>query len=143
MGARRTMRCEATTRKGTACTQPALTDGHLCASHAGRCGARPGNRNALRHGLYSRILTPEEKLDLMAARAVEGVDEEIAVTRLMILRALREQDAPAEAYARLVEALCRQLRIQRQLGGESADRFAGALAALFDEAATALGIDAA
>jgi len=61
----------------------------------------------------------------------------------MILRALRQQDAPAEAYARLVEALCRQLRIQRQLGGESADRFAGALAALFDEAATALGIDAA
>jgi hypothetical protein len=114
-----------------------------CASHSGRCGAPPGNRNALRHGLYSRALTPEEKLDLIAARAVEGVDEEIAVTRLMILRGLRQQDAPAEAYARLVEALCRQVRLQRQLNGKSADNFAAALAALFDEAATALGLDAA
>ena len=137
------MRCEATTRKGEPCTQRALADDTVCASHAGRCGARPGNRNALRHGLYSRTLTPEEKLDLMAARAVEGVDEEIAVTRLMILRALRQQDAPSEAYARLVEALCRQLRLQRQLDGKNADRFAGALAALFDEVATALGLDAA
>jgi hypothetical protein len=137
------MRCEAVTKKGVPCTQQTLADSRLCASHAGLCGARPGNRNALRHGLYSRNLTPEEKLDLIAARAVEGVDEEIAVTRLMILRALRQQNAPAEAYARLVEALCRQLRMQRQLNGASADRFADALAAIFDEVATAMGMDAA
>jgi hypothetical protein len=137
------MRCKAITKNGTPCTQTALTDAQLCASHSGRCGARPGNRNALRHGLYSRYLTPEERLDLFAARATQGLREEIAVTRLMILRALRQQDSPAEAYARLADVLCRQLRTQRQLNGKSADRFADALAALFDEAATALGLDAA
>ena len=104
------MGCEAVTRQGTPCRRPALEDASLCASHAGRCGARPGNRNALRHGLYSRQLTPEEQVDLVAAKASEGLDEEIAVTRLMIVRALRQQDAPPTAYARLVEALCRQLR---------------------------------
>src|SRR5918912_99913 len=130
------MRCEAVTKKGVPCTQQTLADSRLCASHAGLCGARPGNRNALRHGLYSGSLTPEEKLDLVAARAVEGVDEEIAVTRLMILRALRQQDAPAEAYARLVEALCRQLRLRRHLDGTSADSLAGALGTVLDELAT-------
>ena len=137
------MRCKAITKSGKPCTQNALADTQLCASHAGRCGARPGNRNALRHGLYSRYLSPEEKLDLFAARAVRGLKQEIAVTRLMILRAIRQQDPPAEAYARLADALCRQLRTQRQLNGKSADRFADALAALFDEAATALGLDPA
>jgi hypothetical protein len=134
------MRCEATTHAGAPCAQPALTGERVCASHAGRCGARPGNRNALRHGLYSQCLTPDEKLDLVAARAIEGVDEEIAVTRLMILRALRQQDAPAEAYARLAEALCRQLRLRRHLDGTSADSLAGAFGTMIDEIGAELGL---
>jgi hypothetical protein len=136
------MRCKATTHEGTLCKNAALAKRRLCASHAGRCGARPGNRNALRHGLYSRHLTPEEKLDLAAARAVEGVAEEIAITRLMILRALRQQNPPAEAYARLVEALCRQLRVQRQLDGTNADGLAGALGAVIDAMGAEVGLGA-
>jgi hypothetical protein len=135
------MRCEATTRDGAPCTKAALAEAPLCASHAGRCGARVGNRNALRHGLYSRCLTPDEKLDLVAARAIEGVDEEIAVTRLMILRALRQQDAPAEAYARLAEALCRQLRLRRHLDGTSADSLTGAVGTILEEIGTELGLN--
>ena len=135
------MRCEAVTREGAPCERAALVGERLCASHAGRCGARPGNRNALRHGLYSRQLTPEEQRDLVIAQASEGLNEEIAITRLMIVRALREQNAPSEEYARLAEALCRQLRAQRQLTGQSADAMAGALATLLDEAATEMGLD--
>jgi hypothetical protein len=134
------MRCKATTHEGTSCKNMAMAKRRLCASHAGHCGARPGNRNALRHGLYSGHLTPEEKLDLVAARAVEGVDEEIAVTRLMILRALRQRDPPAEAYARLVEALCRQLRLQRQLDGTNTDGLAGAIGTVIDAMGTELGL---
>jgi hypothetical protein len=134
------MRCKATTHEGKPCKNAALAKRRLCASHAGRCGARPGNRNALRHGLYSSHLTPEEKLDLVAAWAVEGVDEEIAVTRLMILHTLRQQDPSAEAYTRLVEALCRQLRLQRQLDGTNADDLAGALGAVIDAMGTELGL---
>jgi hypothetical protein len=134
------MRCEVVTKKGAACTQQAMSDSRRCVSHAGLCGARPGNRNALRHGLYSHHLTPEEKLDLVAARAIEGVDEEIAVTRLMIVRALRQQDAPPQAYARLVEALCRQLRMRRQLSGQGADSLTAAIGTLIDEVGAGLGM---
>ncbi|HZU05895.1 MAG TPA: hypothetical protein VFB73_07975 [Chloroflexota bacterium] len=134
------MRCEAVTRRGRPCRREALAGGRVCASHAGRCGARPGNRNALRHGLYSQQLTPEERLALATARAVEGLDEEIAVTRLMILRALRQQNTPPATYVRLVEALCRQLRVQRQLRGGSAEGLAAALGKVLDEVANELGL---
>jgi hypothetical protein len=135
------MRCEATTRQGRPCQQRAMQGGRLCATHAGRGGAPRGNRYGLRHGLYSRYLSPREKLDLVAARAAEGLDEEIAVTRLMIQRALREKKLPPEAYARLVDALCRQLRLRRQLSGESTNRIADALATVLNEAAAELGLD--
>lgn len=136
------MRCTATNHDGTPCKNAALEEEQLCVSHAGRCGARPGNRNALRHGLYSRSLSPDEKLDLIAAYNVEGVDEEIGVTRLMIVRALRQPDVPPAAYARLVDALCRQLRLRRQLSGEGLNTLAGAIGTLIDEIATELGLAA-
>ncbi|HLI26029.1 MAG TPA: hypothetical protein VKZ60_03105 [Chloroflexota bacterium] len=134
------MRCEALTRKGVPCARPALRGERVCANHAGRCGARPGNRNALRHGLYSRQLSAVERVELFAARAMAGLDEEIALTRLLILRALRERDPGA--YARLAETLCRQLRTQRQLSGAGADSLAAALGKVLDEVAAELGIGA-
>lgn len=133
------MRCEATTRQGMPCARPALRDERVCANHAGRCGARPGNRNALRHGLYSQQLAPAERVELAAAQAMVGLDAEIALTRVLILRALREAAEPA-VYTRLIEALCRQLRLQRQLGGEAADSLAAALGKVLDEVAAEMGI---
>jgi hypothetical protein len=105
----------------------------VCASHAGLCGGQEGNRNALRHGLYSKLLSDEEKLDLLEARAIEGLDEEIAITRLMILRALRLKNPPAVDYARLAEALCRQLRLQRQLSGQAAESLVDSVTTVIDE----------
>lgn len=134
------MRCAAATRQGRPCARRALADAPVCASHAGRCGARPGNRNGLRHGLYSRQLPPEERLDLALARATEGLDDEIAMTRLMILRVVREQDPSPATYTRLIEALCSQLRIQRQLGGAGANALADALGRLLEEIADSMGL---
>ena len=133
------MRCEAITRYGGPCRRPALASERICVSHAGLTGARPKNRNALRHGLYARCLSPEERLEMALARATEGMAEEIAITRLMILRTLRQQDAPPGEYARLVDALCKQLRVQRQLG-KGGDGLAGALARVLDEVANELGL---
>jgi hypothetical protein len=85
-------------------------------------------------------LSPAERLTLATARGSEGVDEEIALTRLMILRELQQADPSAAAITRLLEALCRQLRLQRQLGGQGADALAGALATVLDEVADELGL---
>jgi len=50
----------------------------------GRRGAPPGNRNALKHGFYAKSLTEAEKLELEAARTIEGIDDEIALLRVKI-----------------------------------------------------------
>ena len=46
-------RCGAKTRRGTPCKSPAMANGR-CQFHGGKAtGAPKGNRNALKHGLYS------------------------------------------------------------------------------------------
>jgi hypothetical protein len=51
-------------------------------------GAPYGNQNAVKHGFYSRKLDPADRLDLDIAAGVEGVDEEIALLRLQIRKAV-------------------------------------------------------
>jgi hypothetical protein len=54
----RSPRCGARTRSGSPCRSPAVKGRRRCRMHGGAIGsgARPGNRNALRHGRYSREL---------------------------------------------------------------------------------------
>jgi hypothetical protein len=134
------MRCQARTRSGVGCARAALRGERVCASHAGRCGARPGNRNAVRHGLYSRALAAEERESLAAAYQVEGLAEEIGVTRLLIARALRQPEVPLGAYAGLLHALRRQVRLQQQLAREERTALEGALGTVLEAAASELGL---
>jgi hypothetical protein len=48
-------RCRARTRQGTPCRQPVVTGKARCRMHGGTdgIGAPHGNRNALKHGLYT------------------------------------------------------------------------------------------
>ncbi|WP_244607694.1 MULTISPECIES: HGGxSTG domain-containing protein [Bradyrhizobium] len=48
-------RCGARTRHGTACRAPAMQGKARCRMHGGarRSGAPKGNRNALRHGMFT------------------------------------------------------------------------------------------
>lgn len=49
-------RCGARTRKGTPCQAPAVAGKARCRMHGGArgSGAPIGNRNALKHGMYTR-----------------------------------------------------------------------------------------
>jgi hypothetical protein len=129
------MRCEASTRRGVRCARPARAAERLCASHAARAGG--GRRRGPRHGLYGRALGQEERDVLTLAREIEGVSEEVAMTRLMILRQARD-GSPAD-YARLTDALKKLLLLDYQLrnGGNG---LADALARLLDEIALELGL---
>jgi len=51
-------RCGARTRRGSPCRSPAVKGRRRCRMHGGSVGSGPpaGNRNALRHGRYSREL---------------------------------------------------------------------------------------
>lgn len=60
------LRCGAKTRAGSACRAPAVSGKKRCRMHGGAAGsgARKGNRNALKHGLYTREML-EERAELM------------------------------------------------------------------------------
>ena len=49
-------RCGAKTRRGTSCMSPAVSGKKRCRMHGGAegSGAPKGNRNALKHGIYTR-----------------------------------------------------------------------------------------
>jgi hypothetical protein len=55
-------------------------------------GGQHGNRNALKHGYYSKIFSKEEKADYCSAGDVEGIDEEIALMRHVIKTAASFKD---------------------------------------------------
>ncbi|MFA5310010.1 MAG: hypothetical protein WC370_11105 [Dehalococcoidales bacterium] len=51
-------------------------------------GAPRGNRNALKHGYYAKMFDEAERLDFNKAAGIEGIDEEIALLRLEIKKAI-------------------------------------------------------
>lgn len=56
-------RCGAKTRKGSACLSPAVSGKKRCRMHGGaaRSGAPKGNKNALKHGAFTRERLEERK----------------------------------------------------------------------------------
>ena len=56
-------RCGAKTRAGTPCQAPAVAGKKRCRMHGGAqgSGAPKGNKNALKHGLYTRVLIDERR----------------------------------------------------------------------------------
>lgn len=58
-----TPRCGARTRRGTRCQAPAVKSKCRCRMHGGAegSGAPKGNKNALKHGLYTREALEERR----------------------------------------------------------------------------------
>ena len=52
-------------------------------------GAQPGNRNALKHGFYSPILSPEEISLVWSTINRKGIDPAVAVIRIKLGLALQ------------------------------------------------------
>jgi len=58
-------------------------------------GGQPGNHNALKHGYYSRAFNRKEKYEFSLAAGIEGIDEEIALLRYEIKKAIHGGDLAA------------------------------------------------
>ncbi len=55
-------------------------------------GALKGNQNAVKHGFYAKVFDEAEQFDFNAAAGIEGIDEEIALLRLEIKKAISGGD---------------------------------------------------
>ncbi|SRR5579875_3786914 len=133
------MRCQGETAKGDRCTRNAVRGAKLCASHLGRCGAREGNRNALKHGFYSEHARKLRER-LLDARDVGGLEQEIALCRVEILAIVQSPEFDAVAFVQLVNALRAALLAQKKLSGEQADEIAGALGTILETVAEEIGL---
>ena len=75
-------------------------------------GAPRGNQNARKHGLYSRVLDEAQRLQLVKASAVKGLDEEIAIMRVKLLTLLDEYPQRIELQMRVIAVITRMVSIR-------------------------------
>ncbi len=157
------MRCTGIARStGRQCGRSALVGSRFCRYHEGerttgrrgdgekdrRSGAVTRRRGDAATGKGSRVeeatqsfyadVLEEGALELEVAAALRGVEDEIAVLRMLIRKVAREGDV--EATRKGIETLCRALKVQYALEGRSADGLAGSLARVLDEVGNELGM---
>lgn len=72
-------RCGAKTRRGTPCQAPAVAGRTRCRMHGGASGsgAPKGNKNALKHGLYTQESKEMRQLIRTLERRTRDIIEEI------------------------------------------------------------------
>jgi hypothetical protein len=127
------MRCVATARStGVRCGRSALPGGRYCRYHGST-----GRQEAAGEPLYPALLD-DEAPDLEAVAAVRGVDDEIALLRMLIRKVAREGDV--EATRRAIDTLCRALKVQYALDGKPADGLSASLARVLDEIGNEMGM---
>jgi uncharacterized protein YjcR len=110
-----------------------------CHSHNSKAvksgGAPRGNKNAATPGsLYSKYLTPEENLMLQFNPDHPDLDNEIAIARVALARALEQKKS--EDVSRALMVVARLIDMQRKFKGEKAAGISQALEKLLDEITT-------
>lgn len=84
--------CNAKTRGGGTCQKHALIGSNRCKLHGGKStGAPAKNQNARTHGIYSSYLSDEEK-DVWDQVKLGEVDDELRLTRIRLMRALKAEN---------------------------------------------------
>jgi hypothetical protein len=126
------MRCVATAKRtGLRCGRSALPGSRYCRYHGPK-----GRERGLEGPFYAA--PDDEALNLEVASAVRGVDDEIALLRMLIRKVARQGDV--EATRRTIDTLCRALKVRYALEGRSAEGLAGSLARVLDEIGNEMGM---
>lgn len=87
--------CGAKTRAGKPCKKTPVEGKQRCRLHGGlSTGPSKGSKNALKHGMYSRLFT-DEQLD--EAQAMQGdVSRELAIARIQLVNCLNHRKAQGD-----------------------------------------------
>jgi hypothetical protein len=105
-------------------------------------GAQPGNTNAVTHGFYSRTLNETEQKDFEKAVGIEGIDEEIALIRLEIKKAiLGGDDTNLKILVRAASALEKLIRTRYQISAAQRHGLKQAIGNVIKDIIVPLGIN--
>jgi glucans biosynthesis protein len=68
------IKCFARTRRGTLCQTPRITGKKRCRMHGGTSdGAPKGNKNAFKHGRYSKVIIENRKRTMRLKREFKAL----------------------------------------------------------------------
>jgi len=106
----------------------------------GKRGAPKGNRNARKHGFYSRALTEAEKIELEEAAEVEGIDQEIALLRIKLRELVENEPDRIDLHLEAANTIARLVRTRYQISKEQKRSLKEAIAKVLTEVAAPLGV---
>jgi hypothetical protein len=105
-------------------------------------GAPKGNQNARKHGFYSQVLDEAEKLQLDEARAVEGIDEEIAILRVKLLTLIDQHPDRIDMQVIAANTIARLVRTKFNISAGQKKSLKEAITKALTEIAVPLGLKA-
>ena len=107
-----------------------------------KAGAPKGNKNAKKHGFYSRALDEAEKLELEEAQGIDGLDEEIAVLRIKLRELILNHPDNIELALEAANTIARLVRTRYNITKEQKRSLKDAITNVLTEIAIPLGVKA-
>jgi hypothetical protein len=108
----------------------------------GRKGTSKRRRNPEKQGFYSRVLDEVERLDYELASGVNGIDDEIALLRVEIKKAISGGDVSnLQLLVKATNALERLIRTRYQITREQRKGLKEAISNVLKDIAIPLGIN--
>ena len=92
------------------------------------------------HQFYGEALTEAERLRLPRARRMQGLEEEIALLRLRLLRLLREKPENMDLLLTGVSLLVRAVTAHYRLSPRAADDLSQSIHRVLEQVGGALGL---
>jgi len=106
-----------------------------------KAGTSKGNQSARKQGFYSRVLDEAERLDFELAFGVEGIDDEIALLRVEIKKAITGGDPKnLKLLVDATNALERLIRTRYKITKEQRKGLKEAIGNVLRDIALPLGI---
>ena len=107
-----------------------------------KCGAPKGNQNARTHGFYSKVLDETQRLQLLEACEVEGLDQEIAVLRVKLLSLINEHPDRIDLQIKAANTIASLVKIRYSISKEQKKGLKDAITKVLTELAVPLGVKA-
>ena len=111
-------------------------DGATPTTHDSRRATHDSFKRRLESGEYRRLFGEKIAALMAQAAAEEGVDDEIAILRIVLARLMAEEtDALklAQAVARIAGVSVQAARVRRAISGQRAEEFTDAVARILEE----------